>query len=104
MLIELGEWRFLLSHGHRYKVKHDLQTIYYRGLETDVDFVLYGHTHQAIEQVEHLNNKDLVLINPGAADDMSLRFNRASWGLLTLPEKKSENFLRKYEKKACQTP
>ncbi len=98
-IVELGEWKFLICHGHRYNVKKNLQAIYYRGLELNVDFVLYGHTHQAVYE----ENDAVTLINPGAAEDWNLRFNTASWGLLTLPEKKSEKFLRKYEKKACQT-
>lgn len=96
-VIELGEWRFLICHGHRYQVKQTLQHMYYRGLELQVDFVLYGHTHQAVYEED-----DVTLINPGAVSDMNLRFDTASWGLLTLSEKKSENFFRKYEKRACQ--
>ena len=96
-IVELGGWRFFLCHGHRYRVKQTLQPVYYRGMELQVDFVLYGHTHQAVYE-----EGDVTLINPGAVSDWNLRFDSASWGLLTLSDKKSENFFKKYEKKACQ--
>ncbi len=96
--IELGEWRFLICHGHRYQVKQTLQSIYYHGLEQQVDFVLYGHTHQAFYGEEG----DITLINPGAIDKRKLLSDTASWGLLTVSDKKSENIFKKYEKKTCQ--
>lgn len=96
-LIELGGWRFFICHGHRYNAKQTLQALYYRGLEQQADFVLYGHTHQAVYE-----EGAVTLINPGAVSSMNLRFDTASWGLLTLSDKKSENFFRKYEKKTCQ--
>ena len=96
-LIELGEWRFFICHGHRYNVKQTLQPLYYRGLELQADFVLYGHTHQAVYE-----EGEVTLINPGAVSGLNLRMDNASWGLLTLSEKKSENIFRKYEKKTCQ--
>ncbi len=102
-LIELGGWSFFICHGHRYDVKRNLQNIYYRGMELGVDFVLYGHTHQAEYQEEDAEKGQITLINPGAVDNLHLRFDAASWGLLTLSEKKSENFFKKYEKRACQT-
>lgn len=95
--IELGEWRFLICHGHRYQVKQTLQSIYYRGLEQQVDFVLYGHTHHAVYE-----EGAVTLINPGSVSALNLLQDTASWGLLTLSEKKSEKFFKKYEKKTCQ--
>ncbi len=96
-LVELGGWRFLLCHGHRYGVKQGLQRIYYRGLEQQVDFVLFGHTHQAVYE-----EGEVVFINPGSVSPLNVALNTASWGLLTLSDKKDENFFKKYEKKACQ--
>lgn len=96
-VFELGGWRFFICHGHRYQVKSTYQSVYYRGQELAADFVLFGHTHQAMYE-----EGEVTLINPGAVSDWNLRFNSASWGLLTLSEKKSEKFFRKYEKKTCQ--
>lgn len=96
-VIELGDWRFFLTHGHRYRVKQTLQSLYYRGMELQADFVLYGHTHQALYE-----EREITMINPGAVDEWNLRFENASWGLLTLPDKKSGKILKKYEKKLAK--
>lgn len=97
-LVELAGWRFLLCHGHRYGVKQNLQKIYYRGLEQQVDFVLFGHTHQAVCE----EMPAFMIINPGSVSTANMAMNAAFWGLLTLSDKKEENFFKKYEKKACQ--
>ena len=97
-VIALGDWRILICHGHRYQVKQTLQTIYYRGLELGVDYVLYGHTHIAVHEVG-----EVTLINPGSMSTGNLLMKNASWGLLTLPAEKNEIFFGKYEKKTCQT-
>ncbi len=97
-IVALGDWRLLICHGHRYQVKQQLQTIYYRGLELGVDYVLYGHTHIAMYEPG-----EVTLINPGSMSDSNRMLKTASWGLLTLPAEKNEKNLGKYEKKTCQT-
>ena len=101
-IVSLGDWRLLVCHGHRYQVKQNLQSIYYRGLELGVDFVLYGHTHIAVYEPG-----DVTLINPGSMSEGNILMRNASWGVLTLPfekpEEKNEKFFGKYEKKTCQT-
>ena len=47
LVVELGGWRLLLCHGHFYSVKETLEELYVHGVEEQVDFVLFGHTHQA---------------------------------------------------------
>lgn len=97
-LVELNGWRFLLCHGHRYQVKHNLQQLYFRGLEQQADFVLFGHTHQFLYE-----EGEVTLLNPGSASQFNIALNADSWVLLTLSGKKDEKFFKKYEKKACQT-
>lgn len=61
-VIKIGGKKILLIHGHLYGVKNTLDNIYYRGLEKEVDVVVFGHTHIPLcEQVD-----DLWLINPGS--------------------------------------
>jgi putative phosphoesterase len=62
LVLEMEGKRFLVTHGHKYRVKDGLNTLYYRGLELDVDIVLFGHTHSSqIVRVE-----GMVLLNPGS--------------------------------------
>jgi hypothetical protein len=61
-LIEMAGKRFYIVHGHQYGVKHNLQSLYYRGKEVEADVVLFGHTH--VPLCEEFDN--LWLINPGS--------------------------------------
>lgn len=61
-IIELAGCRFYLSHGHRYKVKSGLNSIYYRGLEIEADAVIFGHTHRPYCE----KHGEMWLINPGS--------------------------------------
>lgn len=61
-VIAFGECTVWLVHGHQYGVKKDLQRIFYRGRELNVNAVVFGHTHLPLcEQVD-----GLWLINPGS--------------------------------------
>ncbi len=61
-IVKLAEKKILLVHGHQYGVKRDLNPIYYRAKELEVDAVVFGHTHSAY--CEKIG--DLWMINPGS--------------------------------------
>jgi uncharacterized protein len=52
----------LLVHGHQYGVKRDLNRLYYRARELDVDAVVFGHTHSPYCE----NAGGLWMVNPGS--------------------------------------
>ncbi len=54
--------KIFITHGNRYDVKTDLNSLYFTGKEINADIVLYGHTHLA--QIEYSNG--MYLINPGS--------------------------------------
>ena len=53
--------RILLTHGDAYQVKSGLGRLRQRAEEIGVDAVLFGHTHQALCEIQPC----LLLINPG---------------------------------------
>lgn len=53
---------FYITHGHKYGVKHGLNSLYYRAEEIKADVVLFGHTH--IPFCEKING--IWFINPGS--------------------------------------
>lgn len=61
-LFEIGEYKALLTHGHRQKVYYGLNELYYLGLENQVDFVFFGHVHVPVIR----NEGNITLINPGS--------------------------------------
>ena len=71
----------LITHGDRYGVKYELNNLYYRALEAEVDIALFGHTH--IPYMEEV--KGIWLFNPGSA---SLpRMSKNSIGFIEIDEK-----------------
>lgn len=61
-IVELEGYKFLIVHGHQYGVKKGLNRLFYRGLESQADMVVFGHTHvSCAEKVE-----GLWLLNPGS--------------------------------------
>lgn len=61
-IVKIGDKKFLITHGHKYRVKYGLDSIYYRGLELGVDGVIFGHTHRKIA----LKEENMWIINPGS--------------------------------------
>lgn len=54
--------KFLLIHGHQYRVKYSYENLYYHARDAEVDAVIFGHSHVQFAQQED----GLWLINPGS--------------------------------------
>ncbi|ADI02795.1 MAG TPA: metallophosphoesterase [Syntrophothermus lipocalidus] len=62
-LFEIEGYRFLLTHGHLYRVKNHLISLKLRAKETGADVVVFGHTHEpGWEKIE-----GIWFLNPGSA-------------------------------------
>ena len=61
-LVEVENVKFLLTHGHAYRVKHDKLPIFLRAQELGANVALYGHTHFADEEEQ----ANVLILNPGA--------------------------------------
>lgn len=61
-VIEIGENKFLITHGNKYGVKRDLDKLIARGKELNCNFVFYGHTHNA----NYMSIDNMYIINSGA--------------------------------------
>ncbi len=61
-LVTLLNRKILLVHGHQYRVKRDLNQLYYRAQELEADAVVFGHTHDSFcEKID-----GIWMINPGS--------------------------------------
>ncbi|WP_024613920.1 metallophosphoesterase [Clostridium sp. Ade.TY] len=60
--INIGGVKIFATHGHKYRVKYDLNNIYYRAQELNADIALFGHTHQELI----INHNGITLMNPGS--------------------------------------
>lgn len=61
-IVEILGKKIFMCHGHRYNVKYEYNSIYYRGVEVGADIVLFGHSHVAFIE----ENENIKLMNPGS--------------------------------------
>ena len=82
-IIFLEGKRIFLTHGHLYGVKSNYGSLREMGRKMKCDIILFGHTHR-----EFLEEKDMILANPGAAQD-------GKYGILDLQKEKVEIKLKR---------
>ena len=61
-ILDLAGHSFCILHGHKHRVKHTLNNVYYYGREIGAEVVVFGHTH--IPCCEF--HDGIWLINPGS--------------------------------------
>lgn len=62
-----NDMKMFITHGDKYNVKMRLDRIYYKALEEDCNYILFGHTHYPV--CEELNG--VYILNPGSLVDNS---------------------------------
>lgn len=75
LLFELGGYRILIMHGHRFDVKNGWERAAAYAAEKEADLLMFGHTHVMLEKYlpagECVRNtvlrKPLYIFNPGTA-------------------------------------
>ncbi len=70
--------KILLTHGHTFDVRHDLERLADHARENDVRYVFYGHTHMPADDTLG----GVRLINPGSFRNGSYCFATAAGGRL----------------------
>lgn len=61
-LIQIGKYKVLLTHGHKYGVNYGTSGIQQAALKSGADIVMFGHTHIPLIDLSH----DIWAINPGS--------------------------------------
>lgn len=61
---DLGDVKIFMTHGHRYRVKFELDTLTKAALETGANLILFGHTHRAYLE----KYPSYTIMNPGTPD------------------------------------
>lgn len=75
----LGDKKFLLTHGHKYRVKYTLDNLYYKAKELEVDVVLFGHTHNSFNE----NIEGILFFNPGSPSNPRGSFDK-TYGIIEI--------------------
>ncbi|NLJ78284.1 MAG: metallophosphoesterase [Tissierellia bacterium] len=53
---------FLITHGHKHRVRYGIDNLYYYAREVGADIVLFGHTHVPLIMEE----SKMLIMNPGS--------------------------------------
>ncbi len=61
-VIELGSYKAVLTHGHRYNLYYGYDLLFYLAQANNADFVIFGHTHVPVIHEEG----PVTMINPGS--------------------------------------
>jgi putative phosphoesterase len=62
MILNINNWRILLTHGHKYNVSYNMYKLYLKAQENSVNYVFFGHTHIYDDFVEN----GIRFVNPGS--------------------------------------
>lgn len=73
--------KFFLTHGHQYRIKSDLNNLYYAALEKEADVVLFGHSH--VPYQETIN--EILFLNPGSIGDKRWQ-PKETYGIIEITE------------------
>ena len=60
--IVIDETKILLTHGHKYNIKYDINNLAESAKSRNCQVVFYGHTHIANAEMM----KDVIMLNPGS--------------------------------------
>ncbi len=61
-IINIGKYKVLITHGHRFSVNSGIDRLANYGASKGVDIVMFGHTHKPI--IEYRNG--ITMVNPGS--------------------------------------
>ncbi len=81
----IEDYKFFLTHGHFYNVKRSLENIKKILKETDINVILYGHTHR---QHKEIVGENKIIFNPGSIKD-------GDYGVIIIDEKKKIEVINK---------
>lgn len=87
-IIQLGKYRILLTHGHKYNIYGSAEGLKTIGKQRGVDIVMYGHTH--VPNVDQTD--DVWLINPGSISLPRQKGRRPSYILMELDANETAHF------------
>lgn len=80
-IINVKEKKILLTHGHKYSIKSNLNNLYYRAKELEVDALLFGHIHRPVNIVED----GILIFNPGSISEPR-DGSTNSYGIITISD------------------
>lgn len=62
-LLCINKFKILMTHGHKYNIRFDINNLIYRAEELKLDILLFGHTHKPLNR----EIDGFKIFNPGSA-------------------------------------
>lgn len=90
LLIEINGKKIFIVHGHKYNVKMNYNTIFYKAMELEVDIVTFGHSHKAMIE----ENRRITLMNPGSIS-LPYGLDKKTMGFIEIDNQGNMEFLIK---------
>ncbi len=90
-IIQIGKYKVLLTHGHRYRVHFGTDTIRQWAYSQGVDIVMFGHTH--VPHFESTNG--ITIVNPGSISQPRQAGHRPTYIIMELDEQGDVHFALK---------
>ena len=78
--IIIDNFKFFMTHGHRYHVKSGISKLIQKGSDEKADIVLFGHTHKAYIEKEN----GAWIINPGSISRIYKMDKHPSYARITI--------------------
>ena len=61
-VIDIGKYKAVITHGHRYRLYEGYDPLFYLAMENQADYVFFGHTHVPVVHEEG----PVTMVNPGS--------------------------------------
>lgn len=61
-IIDIGQYRAFLTHGHRYYVNAGLENLKQHAVNLELDIAMFGHTHVPLLDM----GRNVIVVNPGS--------------------------------------
>lgn len=78
--VKIENKNFLITHGHNFGVKRNIEELKRYAETEEIDIVLFGHTHKSFKSYEN----GILYFNPGSACIPT--FGKFSYGILTIED------------------
>lgn len=91
-VFEIGKYKAVLVHGHRYHVYSGFDSLYYLGMENQADFVFFGHVHVPLVEQQG----PVTIVNPGSLTYPRQRGHVPSYIIMTVGDTGKPEFEIKY--------
>lgn len=91
-VIDIGRYKAVVTHGHRYHLYSGFDPLYYLAAENHADYVFFGHTHVPVIHEEG----PVTIINPGSLTYPRQPGRRFSYVVGTMDGEKRPEFEIRY--------